>query len=57
MIDKHDGPQGKKIAVTGIVEKIILATPSSSTEKAQISVAEGEDLYREIRLGECKCNR
>ena len=38
------------ITLSGTVDKIIPATGSNTSEKAQISVQGGEVLYREIRV-------
>jgi hypothetical protein len=40
----------KRRKMQGTVEKVIKPTIPSEPEKAQISIQEGEDLYREIRV-------
>ena len=40
----------KKRKMRGIVEKIIRSVVPNAPEKAQISVEEADDLYREIRV-------
>jgi hypothetical protein len=40
----------KRRKMKGTVEKVIKSTVPSQPEKAQISIDEGEDLYREIRV-------
>lgn len=38
------------ITLPGTVEKIISSSDPSEPEKAQISVKDGDDLYKEIRI-------
>ena len=40
----------KRRKMQGIVEKVIKPITQSGPEKAQISIPEAEDLYREIRV-------
>ena len=40
----------KRRKMQGTVEKVITPVDPSKPEKAQISIQEGEDLYREIRI-------
>jgi hypothetical protein len=40
----------KRRKMQGIVEKVIKPITQSEPEKAQISIQEAEDLYREIRV-------
>jgi hypothetical protein len=38
------------VTLPGTVERIIKASPPYEPEKAQIAIAGGDDLYREIRI-------
>ena len=40
----------KRRKMQGTVEKVIKPVDPSQPEKAQITIREGEDLYREIRV-------
>ena len=40
----------KRRKMRGIVEKVIKPAHSNEPEKAQITIAEADDLYREIRV-------
>lgn len=40
----------KRMKLHGTVQKVIKPVGSSQTEKAQIDIHEGDDLYREIRI-------
>lgn len=43
-------PKKKRKTLHGTVEKVIKPVHPSEPEKAQIAIAEGEPLYREIRI-------
>jgi hypothetical protein len=43
-------PEKPNVTLPGTVEKIIPSPYPSEPEKAQISVKDGDDLYKEIRI-------
>jgi len=43
-------PEKPNVTLPGTVEKIIPSSDPSEPEKAQISVKDGDDLYKEIRI-------
>jgi hypothetical protein len=43
-------PEKPNVTLPGTVEKIIPSLHPSEPEKAQISVKDGDDLYKEIRI-------
>ena len=47
---KESHAQKPNVTLPGTVEKIIPSSHPSEPEKAQISVKDGDDLYKEIRI-------
>lgn len=49
-LENDSGPDKPSVTLPGTVEKIIKPITPDVPEKAQISVAGAEDLYKEIRI-------